>query len=298
LDIGLKLDELYTIYEPKIIDEMTWPEVDEAIKKGVETVILIVGSTENHGPHLPLGTDTFGPLETAKRAVKKLEEEGIPTLIAPPIPFGMSHHHLPFPGSIALRPDTLRKLIVDIGQCFVDHGLKRIVLVLGHSGPEQKAVLFNARLEIAERWGIPVGIFDRADPDVRAVIMEQVPGKGEWWGAHAGEGETGDILSCRPNLVHQDRAEPYYPEEAKEFYTKTPSLRYPARWGQRKLRSGRYSFAPGPFEYTLGVGYAGDPTKATKDYGDKRHEVLSDEMVKLVKAMIQAENIFKKESPE
>lgn len=291
---GTTLSELYRVYEPKVIDEMTWNEVDAAIKEGADTVIIIIGSTENHGPHLPLGTDTFGPLETAKRAVLKLEKEGVKALIAPPIPVGMSHHHLPFPGSLAVRPDTLRNLIVDLCQCFVDHGMKRIVLVLGHSGPEQKAVLFNARLEVAEKWGIPIGIFDRADPDVRKVVTEKVPGKGRWWGAHASEGETGDILACRPSLVHQDRAKPYFPEEAEAFYTKTPSLRYPARWGQNKLKSGRYSYAPGPFEYTLGVGYAGDPAKATVEYGNKRHEVLSDEMVKLVKAMIEAENRFNK----
>lgn len=289
------LEELYTIYGPKVIDEMTWREVDQAIKNGFETVILIVGATENHGPHLPLGTDTFGPLETAKRAVLKLEEEGVNVLIAPPIPYGMSHHHLPFPGSVALSPDTLRNLIVDVCQCFVDHGFKRVVLVLGHSGPEQKAVLMNARLEVAEKWGLPVGIFDRADPDISARIRDVVPGKGRWWNSHAGEGETGDVLACRPKLVHKERAKPHYPDEAEAFYTKPPSLRYPARWGQRKLRSGRYSFAPGPFEYTLGEGYAGDPAQATVEYGNRRQDFLADEMVKLIRAMIEAEKAFGKE---
>jgi creatinine amidohydrolase len=276
------------------MDEMTWREVDGAIENGAETVILIVGATENHGPHLPLGTDTFGPLETAKRAVLRLEEQGIKALIAPPIPFGMSHHHLPFPGSVALGPDTLRNLIVDVCQSFVDHSFKRIVLVLGHSGPEQKAVLINARLEIAERWGVPVGIFDRAEPDVREKIREKAPGKGRWWNSHAGEGETGDVLACRPNLVHQELAKPHYPVEAEAFYTKVPSLRYPARWGQRRLKSGRFSYAPGPYEYTLGEGYAGDPAQATVEYGNRRHEVLAEEMVNLVKAMIEAEEAYGK----
>jgi creatinine amidohydrolase len=288
------MTELYTVYEPKVIDEMTWKEVDEEIKNGAETVILIVGSTENHGGHLPLGTDTFGPLESVKIAVKKMEKQGIKALIAPPIPFGMSHHHLPFPGSLALRPDTLRNLLVDICQCFVDHGFKRIVFIMGHSGPEQRAVLANARLEVAEKWGIPIGIFDRAEPSVRDKVHEKIPGKSKWWGAHAGEGETADILACRPNLVHLDKAKPYYPDEAKAFYTKPPSLRYPARWGQQKLKSGRYSFAPGPYEYTLGEGYAGDPGQATAEWGRKRLELFADELVTLVKAMMEAEKTFNK----
>jgi creatinine amidohydrolase/Fe(II)-dependent formamide hydrolase-like protein len=288
------MEEIYRMYEPKTTDEMTWREVDEAIKGGAETIILIVGSTENHGSHLPLGTDTFGPLESAKRAVLKLENEGIKTLIAPPVPFGMSHHHLPFPGSIALRPETLHNLIVEVCQCFVDHGFKRIVFIMGHSGPEQRAVLINARLEIAERWGIPVGIFDRADPAVRAKIRKGMPGKKKWWGSHAGEGETADILACRPKLVHQERAKPYYPEEAQAFYTKPPALRYPARWGQEKLKSGRFSFAPGPFEYTLGEGYAGDPTAATAEYGNRRLDFFAEELADLIKAMIEAEKAYGK----
>jgi len=83
---GITLSELYRIYEPKVIDEMTWNEVDSAIKEGADTVIIIVGSTENHGPHLPLGTDTFGPLETAKRAVLKLEKEPPTKLQKPAYP--------------------------------------------------------------------------------------------------------------------------------------------------------------------------------------------------------------------
>jgi creatinine amidohydrolase len=288
------MEEIYRMYEPKTTDEMTWREVEESLKNGAETIILIIGSTENHGPHLPLGTDTFGPLESAKRAVRKLNQEGIKALIAPSIPFGMSHHHLPFPGSVALRPDTLRNLIIDVCQCFVDQGFKRIVFIMGHSGPEQRAVLVNARLEIAEKWGIPIGIFDRADPSIRNKVRENIPGKGKWWGAHAGEGETADILACRPKLVHKNRAKAWYPKEAEEFYTKPPALRYPARWGQTKMKTGRYSYAPGPFEYTLGEGYAGDPREATIEYGDKRLDFFADELINLIKAMIESEKTFGK----
>lgn len=283
------MEELYTVYEPKTIEEMTWPEVDEALKNGAETIILISGSTENHGPHLPLGTDTFIPLESAKRAVKKLEEEGIKVLIAPPIPFGMAHHHLPFPGSVALRPDTLRNLIIDVCRCYVDQGFNRIVLIAGHSGPEQRSVLINARLEIIENWGVSVGIFDRTEPEIGQRVRKEVPQNSRLAGSHAGEGETADILACKPKLVHLDRAKAYYPEEAEAFYTKPPSLRYPARWGSRKLKTGRYSYAPGPYEYTKGVGYAGDPRPATIEDGNRRHEIFAEELINLIKAMIQAE---------
>jgi len=165
---------------------------------------------------------------------------------------------------------------------------------LGHSGPEQKAVLINARLEVSEKWGIPIGIFDRADPDVNKKVREKIPGKSKWWGAHAGEGETADTLACRPKLVHKDRAKAHYPKEAEAFYTKSPSLRYPARWGQNKLKSGRLSYAPGPFEYTLGEGYAGDPREATAEYGNQRLDLFADELITLIKAMIESEKTFGK----
>jgi creatinine amidohydrolase len=156
------LEELYTVKGPKTMAEMTWIEVADEIKNGANTAVLVVGANEQHGPHGPLFIDTMVPLEQTRIAVAKLRKEGVRVLIAPPIPYGMSHHHLPFPGSIALRSETLTKLIVDVCQSLVDSGIEKIVLIPGHGGAEHHACIANARLEVIERYGVAVGVYGSA----------------------------------------------------------------------------------------------------------------------------------------
>lgn len=288
------MEELYVVKGPKTMAEMTWAEVDEEIKKGARTAILVVGSNEQHGPHNPLFLDTMISLEHAKIASVKLLKEGIRVLIAPPIPYGMSHHHLPFPGSIALRPSTLTNLIVDVCQSLVDMGIDKILLVVGHSGLEQISCIANARLEVIERFGVAVGIFDRAalhfSKEMAAKIYKDVP---PWATAHAGEGETAEMMAIAPKLVDKSKLTRNVPKEAVEFYSVTPALRYPCRKGGKRLRSGRYVVVPGPMEFTAGKGFAGDVTVATEETGRKLAEWTADQMVTFVKRMIEVSEKYK-----
>ena len=84
--------------------EMTWPDIKSAIEQGYTTVVVAVGSTEQHGPHLPTMTDTRIGDELAHRVAMKLGH----TLQAITITVGCSKHHLSFPGTISLRDETLR----------------------------------------------------------------------------------------------------------------------------------------------------------------------------------------------
>lgn len=282
------LEELYVVKEPKTMAEMTWAEVDEEIRKGAKTAILVVGANEQHGPHNPLFLDTIICVEHAKIAVTKLRKEGIRVLIAPSIPYGMSHHHLPFPGSIALRASTLTNLIVDVCQSLVDMEIDKILLVVGHSGLEQISCIANARLEVIERFGVAVGIFDRAarhfSKEESAKIYKDTP---PWATAHAGEGETAEMMAIAPKLVDKNRLTKNLPKEAIEFYSVTPALRYPCRKGGKKLRSGRYTIVPGPMDFTAGRGFAGDVTVATEETGQKLAEMTADQMVTFIKKMIE-----------
>lgn len=282
------LEELYIVKSPKTMAEMTWVEVDEEIKKGAKTAILVVGANEQHGPHNPMFLDTAICVEHAKLAATKLKKEGIRVLIAPPIPYGMSHHHLPFPGSIALRASTLTDLIVDVCQSLIDSGIDRILLIVGHSGLEQISCIANARLEVIERFGVAVGIFDRAalhfSSDEQNRILKDKP---PWATAHAGEGETAEMMAIAPRLVDKSKLTKNIPAEAVEFYSVTPALRYPCRKGGRRLASGRYTITPGPMDFTAGKGFAGDVTLATEETGRKLAELTADQMVTFIKRMIE-----------
>jgi creatinine amidohydrolase len=282
------LEELYVVKGPKTMAEMTWTEVAEEIKKGAKTAILVVGANEQHGPHNPMFLDTIICVEHAKIAATKLLKEGIRVLIAPSIPYGMSHHHLPFPGSIALRASTLTNLIVDVCQSLVDSGIEKILLVVGHSGLEQISCIANARLEVVERFGVAVGIFDRAaqpfSKEDKAKILKDIP---PWSTAHAGEGETAEMMAIAPKLVDKSKLTKNVPKEAEVFYSVTPALRYPCRKGGKKLKSGRYTIVPGPMDFTAGKGFAGDVTVATEETGRKLNERTADQMVSFIKRMIE-----------
>src|SRR5919204_5252895 len=107
--------------------DMTNLEVREYLEEGGRTVIVPVGSTEDHGDHGPLWTDVYIPLEVAKRAAVELE-----ALVAPPIAFGLAHDHRGAHGLIHLRLDTFVALVRDVCTSLAEAGFRRIVLLNGH----------------------------------------------------------------------------------------------------------------------------------------------------------------------
>ena len=94
-----------------------------------DRLILVIGSTEQHGRHLAFGSDVWQPWEIARRLS---EQTGV--LLAPPLNYGMSLHHLGFPGSLSLRPQTLTSIIVDLLESAYEHGFRHILLLNGHGG--------------------------------------------------------------------------------------------------------------------------------------------------------------------
>src|SRR5689334_12421537 len=104
---------------------LTWKEAEERIRRGL-LVILPVGSTEAHGPHLPLATDVIISEEMARRAAKKLRAKGIDTLVAPPLAYSVTDFSREFSGTISIRKATAMALLRDICVSLYAQGVRLI----------------------------------------------------------------------------------------------------------------------------------------------------------------------------
>lgn len=112
------------------LHEMTWPEVKAALPE-VKAAIIPVGSTEQHGPHATFQMDTSCSREFARLLGERLYPN---VLVAPAVPFGISSHHLHFPGTITLQAETLINVLMDVVKSLKAHGIKRFFFVNGHGG--------------------------------------------------------------------------------------------------------------------------------------------------------------------
>lgn len=111
---------------------MTWPEVEQRLTES-NIAIIPVGSTEQHGPALPLDNDHFTALEFAKMAAERLWTK-VKVVVTPPICFGYSPHHMGFKGTITLRESTLTDTLLDACKSLDAHGFRNIVIINGHGG--------------------------------------------------------------------------------------------------------------------------------------------------------------------
>ena len=185
-----------------LLEELGWPDVEDYLRSD-DRLILVVGSTEQHGRHLVFASDTWQPWEIARRVSART---GV--LLAPPINYGMSLHHLGFPGSLSLRPQTLTSVLADIIESAYEHGFRRILILNGHGGntaPIQMAMLeaVNELPGLSFRLGT---WWDEAE--VEAAFEAAFPGERP---GHADAVETSLVMAIRPDVVRLDRAE-YSPQ--------------------------------------------------------------------------------------
>src|SRR3989442_2886238 len=115
-----------------LIERMTWEEVDTRIKDGVDAVLLPIGTTEQHGPHMPLDTDCFIARSLAERAAELGDEQGVSVLVAPTMNVTLSWYHMQFPGAIRLSTPTFLQVFREICDSLVHHGFENLLAVNGH----------------------------------------------------------------------------------------------------------------------------------------------------------------------
>ena len=228
----------------KSLAGMTWPMVAQAVADGMTTVILPLGATEQHGPHLPLGTDTVRAHALAERLAERL-----PVLVAPALPIGCSDEHEGFAGLLSLEAETLAAVIADCARRMAGWGVRRLVVLSAHGGNGRALALAEARLrrELPELalW-IPDAALVCGDGVREVAAFDGIPPAAI--GLHAGEGETSELLHLCPQQVRMDRAIPGYTGDMEEGLTRLVAA------GTRALTS---------------TGVVGDPRPADAGRGER-----------------------------
>jgi len=230
-----------------IIEEMTMADFEAGLLR-TRTVLVPFGSVEEHGPHLPLSTDTLEAYEVGKKAALR-----IPLFVAPPVPYGNCRSTACHPGTISISTSTLKMLFKDIVRSLRSNGMRKFVALSGHAGGAHCMALQDAGEELlAEYADIEIAVISEF-----ALAREEGADLIETSGdAHAGEIETSRILHSHPHLVKGTAA--------REFPT------FPSGILVRDKRR----YWPG--------GVWGDPGKATAEKGALLEDLVVRKLIELI----------------
>jgi creatinine amidohydrolase len=183
----------------------TWHEMSEmtshefgAAKGEIRLALVPVGATEQHGPNCGLGTDWVIAQALCWRLAERLHPRAV---VLPPIPFGISHHHTGFAGTITLEPDTFVGLMLDVARSLKANGIRHAIFVNGHNG--NNAILGVATTRIRYELEVKAATafwFQQAADRVKA--HARTPRYG-----HACEIETSVLWALAPNMVRREALE-------------------------------------------------------------------------------------------
>ena len=238
----------------RLIEEMNAIEVRKTINEKT-IAVLVFGACENHGDHMPFGSDFIFPIEVAKRVAANVNN----VVVLPAIPYGVSLHHDKFQMTMSINPETLVGIISDLLTSLIQNKIRRVLIINGHDGniaPIEIAArsIKNKHPEMTiaclESWWILVG-------QIKKDIFEVWNGLG-----HGGEAETSAVLAVRPDLVNIESAPkeviPKLPENIRIFWK---------------------------FDELTSTGATGSPQKANIKKGYEILQILEDVLLSFIKEM-------------
>lgn len=259
----------YSIFEGTIAD-MTWLEVAEAAQK--DAIMLVpMGVIEQHGPHLPLGTDIYGAYLICSLVKNDLQERGIASVIAPPYYFGINKGTSMFPGSINITEASMISILTDLSVNYKKHGFKKQFVINHHGDPQHNRAIFKAIRNALEQ-GVEaicvmrpstqrayerVSVMLPSSAMIRVSAEESDKTKEARAGLdksqlhiHAEERETSLIMRWYPTLLKEK-------DKIKSFQAVIPSA-----------EEFEMAESGGKWRELSPQGYIGDPSVATEANGD------------------------------
>jgi creatinine amidohydrolase len=241
------------------LQNLTWTEAREAFNRGV-VAILPVGSTEAHGPHLPLATDVIISEEMSRRAAEKLGSHGIEALVLPALAYTVTDFSSDFAGTISIKRETAAALIRDVCISLYAQGARLVAIANSHLEPEHIASIGDAIKMVKDEIGRSVAFPDKRRRRWAETLTEEFR-RGD---CHAGSYETSLVMAARPDLVRED---------VRGSLEQVPiSI-------ADKIREGARSFT----EAGGTEAYFGDPRSASIEEGQASYEALSDMIVAAVR---------------
>jgi creatinine amidohydrolase len=247
-----------------VLADLSWPEVND-VRDQVELVLIPIGSNEQHGPNIAVQMDSRAAFEFSKRASARMAPR---VMVAPAIPWGVSIHHMNFPGTITLAPETFIQVIVEVIESLQHHGFERFLIVNGHGGniAAMDLACIRAKTELETPWVGACTLYSFIDP----AIDEKYGATG--LGGHACEMETSVAMYMMPEIVKHDAIAagdltPLMTEFRKELRKYGVSV--------------PYSFD----EYTLN-GCLGDARLASVEYGRESIESALDNFCAFVDKLL------------
>lgn len=185
---------------PTLLADLTREDLNRLAPTGL--ALLPTGATEQHGPHLPVGTDTFA-VESITRAAAVRQDADVGAIVTPTLPFGSSQHHLQFGGTMSVSTATYYALIRDLVESLITVGFRRVMIVNGHGGNQELVQLVvrdlaleheNVSLGAASYWQMAADELAATNSDDRG----RTPG-------HAGHFETSVIMALRSDRIVEPR---------------------------------------------------------------------------------------------
>ena len=245
---------------PYRYDHYTWPELRDLVEKQ-PVIVLPVGSTEDHGHHLPLDVDTFVVASICDAAAQLIPDD---VLVLPEVAYGFEDHHMDFPGTITISDEHLLHFVLDITKSVAHHGFRKIMIVNGH-GSNAPILELVARRTVTETDmhcasvgpGVGGGFEDFTESDVMS---------------HADEVETSAYLYLNEDAVQMDKAASEVKVGVSRFYWRG--------WARGK------GSAPlkmmDHWSRLTDTGVIGDATKGTVEKGEKWFNASARELADMI----------------
>lgn len=235
-----------------------------------KVIIQPIASVEQHGPHLPVATDSLIVSAFARQLEERFQKEGYPALFLPLLPYGKSNEHTDFPGTIVMGAHTLMDVLMEVGQSVARAGFTKLVFLNGHGGNHELLDMMTREVRIVTGlmvFAVHPLLKIQPEEGVAALSPEEAR-----HGIHAGLVETAILMHIAPGLVRMDRLQAEFPVNFEECEYLDFTEKVPFGWMTRDVCES---------------GTLGDPTKATAKEGELWLTKVTDVLCKVFRDILK-----------